>query len=102
MNETWLKINVCRRLGQICLGGAFFSLAISMVLFFKLDIRTAAGYLSGKRAGKEIRRLERESIFPEKEDWPVKTGRREGEEITELLPGKGECGEKKDFTLRKD
>lgn len=61
MNDITGKISLYHNLFIGCLIAALICLIIAVVLFFALDIRYAAGYLSGRLAKKRIRELEAET-----------------------------------------
>lgn len=58
MEEIAMKIADYHRLAVLSLAGAVFFLAVAAVLFIRLNIREAVGFLTGSRARKEIRKRE--------------------------------------------
>ena len=58
MNDISEKISLYQNLFQICLILALIFLVLAIVLFFVLDIRSTIGYLTGRRAKKQIKELE--------------------------------------------
>ena len=70
MEQIWGELDFYHRLFVLCLAGAAVLLTASIVLFIRLDIRNALGFLSGYRERQEIRKIEREN---------------RGEEATEFL-----------------
>lgn len=58
MNDISVKISLFHNLFQISLILALIFLAIAIAVFFKLDIRSTIGYLTGRRAKKKIKELE--------------------------------------------
>ncbi len=99
MEEMMSKISLCHSLYLLCLGGTLLCSGTALYLFIRLDIREAAEFLAGRRARREIRRLEEENHRKE-ENSPKEEEDLEGgsgpEEATELLADWGketkDCG----------
>ena len=95
MEEMMSKISLYRSLYLLCLGGTLLCSGTALYLF----IREAAEFLAGRRARREIRRLEEENHRKE-ENSPKEEEDLEGgsgpEEATELLADWGketkDCG----------
>lgn len=85
MDEILSRIGIYHRLSQFCFGGALVFLIVSVILFFRLDIRAAAGYLSGRKARREIKRLEEEKAFQENREVQLSVETDCREEATEIL-----------------
>ena len=58
MNDVIEQINLYHTLFQICLVFALIFLIVSVTVFFMLDIKFTIGYLTGRRAKKQIKELE--------------------------------------------
>lgn len=58
MNDISGKISLYHNLFQICLVLAVICLLVAVAVFFLLDIRSTIGYLTGRRAKKQIKELE--------------------------------------------
>ena len=58
MNDIIAKITLYQNLFRICLALSILFLVIAITIFWVLDIRTTIGYLTGRRAKKEIKELE--------------------------------------------
>ena len=99
MEEMMSKISLYRSLYLLCLRGTLLCSGTALYLFIRLDIREAAEFLAGRRARREIRRLEEENHRKE-ENSPKEEEDLEGgsgpEEATELLADWGketkDCG----------
>lgn len=74
MEEMLSKISLYHSLFLGCLGGALLCLGAGLFLFIRLDIRKAAGFLTGRRARKEIRRLEEENDLKKAKNPEKTTG----------------------------
>lgn len=61
MNDISGKISLYHDLFLTCLVLAFICLALAIALFFILDIRSTLGYLTGRRAKKKIKELEKKA-----------------------------------------
>lgn len=58
MNDVIAKITLYHNLFRICLALSLLFFVIATTIFWVLDIRTTLGYLTGRRAKKEIKELE--------------------------------------------
>ena len=76
MEEMMSKISLYHSLYLLCLGGTLLCSGTALYLFIRLDIREAAEFLAGRRARREIRRLEEENPEEATEllaDWGKET-----------------------------
>ncbi len=103
MQEILTELEFYHGLFLLCLAGAVVSAAGAAAVFFRADTRRALEYLTGRKAKKEIRRLEKEAD-PDRaaellagEEAERKREERTEEEFTEFLPGMGKRkGDRKD------
>ena len=58
MNDVIQQINLYNNLFKICLVLALIFLVVAITVFFMLDIKFTIGYLTGRRAKKQIKELE--------------------------------------------
>ena len=58
MNDVIQQINLYNNLFKVCLALALIFLVVAITVFFMLDIRSTIGYLTGRRAKKQIKELE--------------------------------------------
>ena len=62
MNDVAARISLYHTLFQVCLILSLIFLVVSITVFFMLDIKSTIGYLTGRRARKQIKALEEASI----------------------------------------
>lgn len=58
MNDVIQQINLYNNLFKVCLVLAMIFLVVAITVFFMLDIKSTIGYLTGRRAKKQIKELE--------------------------------------------
>lgn len=63
MDQIMSRISLYHNLYFVCLGATILFLAISIFLFFYLDVKNCIGFLTGRQARKEIERLNVEGVI---------------------------------------
>lgn len=58
MNDVIQQINLYNNLYKGCLGLSLLFLVVAITVFFMLDIKSTIGYLTGRKAKKQIKELE--------------------------------------------
>lgn len=62
MDQIMSRIILYHNLYFVCLGATILFLAMSIFLFFYLDVKNCIGFLTGRQARKEIERLNVEGV----------------------------------------
>lgn len=62
MDQIMSRISLYHNLYFVCLGATILFLAMSIFLFFYLDVKNCIGFLTGRQACKEIERLNVEGV----------------------------------------
>lgn len=62
MDQIMSRISLYHNLYFVCLGATILFLAMSIFLFFYLDVKNCIGFLTGRQARKEIERLNVEGV----------------------------------------
>lgn len=63
MDQIMSRISLYHNLYFVCLGATILFLAMSIFLFFYLDVKNCIGFLTGRQARKEIERLNVEGVI---------------------------------------